>query len=151
MGRIVDLCGEVAASAEEGPDGLVLAPEDWARLNTDYSQEEIEDALSLVHETLLQGELVEAADSLSARLVEVLGRLGDESAFAAAREKGQSLEIDVISHLTRRVARLEEVLEHFRDGAGPDRKGFESLQHRLANLGIEGDMGWEIFPAESEE
>ena len=26
MGRIVDLCGEIAAAAEEGPEGLVLPP-----------------------------------------------------------------------------------------------------------------------------
>ena len=35
MGRIVDLCGEVAAAADEGPEGLILPPEAWDRLRTD--------------------------------------------------------------------------------------------------------------------
>jgi hypothetical protein len=151
MGRIVDLCGEVAAAAEEGAEGLVLSPEDWARLGADFSGEEIEDALSLVHESLLQGELVEAADSLSARLVEILGALGDEATFAKARERGQALDMEVISHLARRISRLEEILDQFRDGASPDRRGFEALQNRLANLGIEGDMAPEIGPPDPEE
>jgi len=76
MGRIVDLCGEVAAAADEGPDGLVLPAEAWGRLREGWSDEDIEDALGFVKDSLLQSELVEAADSLSARLVEVLSGLG---------------------------------------------------------------------------
>ena len=45
MGRIVDLCGEVAAAADEGGEGLVLSPEAWDRLREDWKDDEIEDAL----------------------------------------------------------------------------------------------------------
>jgi hypothetical protein len=34
----------------------------------------------------------------------------------------------VVSQIVRRVARLEEVLELFRDGSSPDREGFDKLQ-----------------------
>ena len=50
MGRIVDLCGEIAANADEGPDGLVLPPDAWAKLRADWPDEDIEDALSLVND-----------------------------------------------------------------------------------------------------
>lgn len=140
MGRIVDLCGEIAAAAEEGPDGLVLAPEDWERLSGDFSEDEIEDGLSLVHESLFQSELVEAADSLSARLVELLGALGGEAEFALAQSEGARLPIDAIAHLARRVDRLEEILGVFRDGAPPDRRGLDALQRRLIDRGIEDEM-----------
>jgi hypothetical protein len=140
MGRIVDLFGEVAAEAEEGPEGLILSPDAWDRLREEWQDEDIEDALSLVHESLLQGELVESADSLSARLVEVLGRFGDEASFQQAEAGRGAIDLDVIGQLTRRVARLEEILEVFRDGVPPDRRGFEALQRRLADLGIEREM-----------
>src|SRR6476469_11009290 len=105
MGRIVDLCGEVAAAAEEGPDGLILPPDVWERLRADWDDEDIEDALGLVTDSLLQAELVESADSLSARLVEVLGRFGDGEEFQkAAAEKG-GLSFEAIGQITRRVAR----------------------------------------------
>ena len=81
MGRIVDLFGEVAAEADEGADGLVLSPEAWDRLRGDWKDEDIEDALGLVHESLLQSELVEAADSLTARLLEILGVYGEPGAL----------------------------------------------------------------------
>jgi hypothetical protein len=141
MGRIVDLFGEVAAEAEEGPEGLILSPDAWDRLREEWQDEDIEDALGLVHESLLQGELVESADSLSARLVEVLGGFGDDPAFQEASQGRGSLDLEVISQLVRRVARLEEVLELFRDGTPPQRRGFEALQARLADLGIEEEMG----------
>jgi hypothetical protein len=38
------------------------------------------------------------------------------------------------------VARLEEVLEAYREGASPDRRGFDALQRRLADHGIEDEM-----------
>ena len=85
MGRIVDLLGEVAAAAEEGPEGLVLSAEEWDRLRADWTDEDIEDALSLVHDSLLQSELVEASDSLSARMLEVLGDFGDAASFSRAQ------------------------------------------------------------------
>jgi hypothetical protein len=140
MGRIVDLCGEIAELAEEGPEGLVLAPDDWERLRGEWNDEDIEDALSLVRDSLLQGELVEAADSLSARLVEVLGAFGEAGAFARAEASGAALSLEIVGHLARRVQRLEEILEAYRDGAPPDRQGFDALQRRLADQGIEAEM-----------
>jgi len=140
MGRMVDLCGEVAAAADEGPDGLVLSAEAWDRLRADYSDDDIEDALAFVKDSLMQSELVEAADSLSARLVEVLGSWGDAKAWAAAVEGHASVPLDVIGQLARRVDRVEEILEVYRDDKGPDRKGFDELRRRLMDHGIETEM-----------
>ena len=39
------------------------------------------------------------------------------------------------------MARLEEVLEVFREGKPPDRTGFDAFQLRLADVGIEEEMG----------
>jgi hypothetical protein len=145
MGRIVDLCGEVAALADEGPDGLVLPPDAWERLRGDWSDEDIEDALGFVKDSLLQSELVEASDSLSARLVEVLGTWGEAKAWTAAVEGHASIPIDVIRQIAHRLDRLEEILELYRDQKGPDRRGFDELQRRLMDQGIEDDMrpDWE--------
>jgi hypothetical protein len=140
MGRIVELCGEVAAEAEEGPEGLVLSPEAWERLRADWPDEDIEDALALVQDSLMQSELVESADSLSSRLLDVLGAFGETSAFRQAEAGQGALSVDVIGQLARRVARLEEILEPYREGAPPDRRGFDALQRRLADHGIEGEM-----------
>jgi hypothetical protein len=151
MGRIVDLFGEVAAEADEGPEGLVLSPDAWDRLRADWRDEDIEDALPLVPETLLQGELVDSADSLSARLLEVLGAFGEPGAFKEAEAGRGALPLDTIGHLARRVARLEEILAVFRDGAPPDRRGFDQLQRRLMDVGIEDEMDREDEPADDEE
>jgi hypothetical protein len=140
MGRIVDLCGEIAAAAEEGPEGLVLPPEVWDRLRADWEDEDIEDAMGLVHDSLLQAELVESADSLSARMVEVLGAFSAPAAFAQAEKDQGPLSFEVIGQLVRRVARLEEILEAYREGKPPDRRGFDALQRRLADHGIENEM-----------
>jgi hypothetical protein len=140
MGRIVDLCGEIAAAADEGPEGLVLPVEAWDRLRSDWSDEDIEDALGLVRESLLQSELVEAADSLSARLVELLGTWAEARTWAAAVEGHASVPLDVIGQLARRVDRVEEILETFRDDKGPDRRGFDELRRRLIDQGIEEQM-----------
>jgi len=140
MGRIVDLCGEVAAAADEGPDGLVLPVDAWDRLRDDWSDEDIEDALGLVRDSLLQTELVEAADSLSARLVELLGTWADARSWAAVVAGHASLPLDVIGQIARRVDLVEEVLETFRDGKGPDRRGFDELRRRLIDRGIEEQM-----------
>jgi hypothetical protein len=141
MGRIVDLCGEIAAAAEEGPEGLLLPPEVWARLRDDWTDEDIEDAMGLVHDSLLQAELVEATDSLSARLVEVLGEFGEAKAFATVLAAESGFTIETIGQIVRRVSRVEEVLEIFRDSRPPDRRGFDALARRLADHGIEADMG----------
>jgi hypothetical protein len=140
MGRIVDLCGEIAAAAEEGPDGLILPPDVWERLRADWDDEDIEDALGLVHDSLLQAELVESADSLSARLVEVLGRFGEGSEFEKAAADAGVVSFEAIGQLARRAGRLEEILEAYREGAPPDRRGFDALQRRLADHGIEDEM-----------
>jgi hypothetical protein len=47
---------------------------------------------------------------------------------------------EAIGQLARRAGRLEEVLEAYREGAPPDRRGFDALQRRLANHGIEDEM-----------
>jgi uncharacterized protein with von Willebrand factor type A (vWA) domain len=141
MGRIADLCGEVAAAADEGPDGLVLPAEAWDRLRLEWSDEDIEDAMAFVRDSLLQSELVEASDSLSARLVDVLGRYAEPGAYARARAGEAPLDLETLSQLARRVARLEDVLELFRDDIpAPDRTGFDTFQRRLMDEGIEDEM-----------
>src|SRR5262245_5178411 len=140
MGRIADLFGEVAAAAEEGEDGLVLPPEAWDQLRGEWPDDDIEDALGLVRENLLQSELVEAADSLNARLLEVLGAYGEAGAYQRAVAGDARLDLEPIGHLARRIDRLEEILEVFRDGKPPDRRGFDALRRRLANQGIEAEM-----------
>jgi hypothetical protein len=140
MGRIVDLCGEIAAAAEEGPEGLVLPPDVWDRLRADWEDEDIEDAMGLVHDSLLQAELVESADSLNVRLVEVLGAFGEPAAFRQLQKAADPLTVDVIGQIVRRAARLEEILEAYREGRSPDRRGFDALQRRLADHGIEEEM-----------
>jgi hypothetical protein len=145
MGRIADLCGEIAAAADEGPEGLVLPPDVWDRLRGDWSDADIEDGLSFVRDSLLHSELVEASDSLCTRLVELLGTWGEPKAWAAAVEGHASLSIDVIRQLAHRVERLEEILEVYRDQKAPDRRGFDALQRRLMDQGIEDEMrpDWE--------
>jgi hypothetical protein len=140
MGRIVDLCSEIAENAEEGAEGLTLSPDVWDRLRDDWSDEDIEDALGLVRDTELQGALVESADSLSARLLEVLGAFGEAAAFRRAQAGDGRLPLEAIGQLARRVARLEDLLEAYREGSHPDRRGFDALQRRLADLGIESEM-----------
>ncbi len=140
MGRIVDLCGEIAAAADEGPEGLVLPPEVWERLRRDWSEEDIEDALGFVADSLLQGELVESADSVSAHLVELLGGWGETKAWKEAVAGRATLSVDAIRQIAHRLDRLEEILEHYRDQKGPDRRGFDRLQRRLMDQGIEDEM-----------
>ena len=145
MGRIVELCGEIAAAADEGPEGLVLSPETWDKLRGTWPDEDIEDALGFVQDSILQSELVESADSLSARLVELLGTFGEAKAWAAAVEGHASISVDVIRQLAHRLERLEEILEAYREQKGPDRRGFDELQRRLMDQGIEEEMrpDWE--------
>lgn len=141
MGRILELCAEIAAVAEEGEEGLVISPDAWDRFRQDWNDEDIEDALALVKDSLLQSELAEAADSLSARLVDVLGDYGTAPAFQAAVAGDARISVETLGHLARRVNRLEEVLEVFRDGKPPDRTGFDGLRRRLVDQGVETEMG----------
>src|SRR3989442_1901224 len=96
MGRIVELCGEVAAEAEEGPEGLILHPDAWERLRADWQDEDIEDALALGQDSLMQSELVESAGSLSAHLLDVLGAFCATSAFHQPPSVHVTLGIDRI-------------------------------------------------------
>jgi len=140
MGRIVDLCGEVAAAAEEGEEGLVLLPEAWDRLRADYKDDEIEDALAFVRDSLLQGELVDAADSLSSELLTLLGTFGTEATFTKLGTGEARFTVEIVARLARRVSRIEEILEGFRDGNRPDSRAFEALRTRLMDVGIEKEM-----------
>jgi len=70
----------------------------------------------------------------------VLGSWGDAKAWAAAVEGHASVPLDVIGQLARRVDRVEEILEAYRDDRGPDRKGFDELRRRLMDHGIETEM-----------
>lgn len=150
MGRIVDLCGEIAAAAEDGPDGLRLAPDDWERLSADFTEDEIEDGLSLVNESVFQDELVDAADSLSARLLELLGGLSGEPEFARVASGEARLPLETVAQLARRVDRLEEILGVFRSDSPPDRRGFDVLRRRLIDQGIETEMESEAEPPAGE-
>ncbi len=141
MGRILDLCAEIASEAEEGEDGLVIAPDAWDRFRQDWNDEDIEDAMALVKDSLLQSELAEAADSLSARLLEALGDYGSGPAFQAAVAGDARISVETLGQLARRVNRLEELLELFRDGTPPDRTAFDGLRRRLVDHGLEADMG----------
>jgi hypothetical protein len=140
MGRIVDLISEVASEADFGPDGVELPPDAYERLRGEWDDDDIDDARQLVFDRALQDELVEVADSLSARMVDVLGEFGSTSGFHRAQEGGAVLSLEVIGQLARRVQRLEEVLESYREDPPPDRRAFDELRRRLMNLGIEKEM-----------
>jgi hypothetical protein len=151
MGRIIDLCTEMAAVVEEGPEGLVLPLEAREQLLKDWPDEDLDDALNFVTESMLQSELVEAMDSLSTRLLEVLGAYGEEEAFAEAVEGKARLDVAVIRQIAHRLDRVEEILDVFREEAAPDRQGFDALQKRLLDQGIEDDMRpeWDEGPPEA--
>jgi uncharacterized protein with von Willebrand factor type A (vWA) domain len=140
MGRFADLCGDVAASLEEGVEGLALPPEAWDRFRASWEEEDIEDAIALVQESLLQGELIDAADSLSARMVDLLATFGGADAFQKVEGGQARLTLDDVGQLARRVGRLEDVLETFRDHPPAPNDAFDALRRRLADYGIEADM-----------
>ena len=140
MGRIVDLCGEIAAVADEGPEGLALPLDAWDRLRQHWSDDDIEDALGLVKDSLLQSELAESADNVSTHLVELLGRWGDAKGWKEVIAGRATLSVDVLRQIAHRLERLEEILELHRDQKGPDRRGFDRLQRRLMDQGIEDEM-----------
>ena len=149
MGRIADLCGEIAEMAEEGPEGLVLSPDGWDRLREEWNDDEIQDGLDLVRDSLLLGELVEASDSLSARLVDVLGAYAAD--FAKVEAGTATIGLEVMGQLARRVARLEDVLELYRDGGAPDHAAFDLLQEKLAVHGLEDIFDIPGLPVETED
>ena len=149
MGRIAELCGEIAEIAEEGPEGLVLSPDGWDRLREEWNDDEIQDGLDLVRDSLLLTELVEAADSLSARMVDVLGSYAAD--FGKVEAGTATIGLDVVGQLARRVARLEDVLELYRDGRNPDHASFDALQERLAVHGLEDMFDIPGLPPEPDE
>jgi hypothetical protein len=137
MGRFAELCGDVAAEADASPDGLVLPQEAIERLReSGWVDGDIEDALEFVHATFVQDELIEAADSLSGQLVELLGALDDDARFAEAAAGRARLSLDAIRGLTRRVVRLESVLAPLREGSAVDSTGVERLGRRLVDESI---------------
>lgn len=140
VGRFIDLCTEVATEADERGEGLVLSADAWDRFREEFNDEEIEDALKIVQENCLQDELVDAADSLSASLVELFGRLGAESSFAEAVKSGVTLSLDAVDNIVRRVGRLEDILSGYRDGEPPDRSDLDTLSRRFLDRGIEPEM-----------
>ena len=140
MGRIAELCGEIAAVADEGPEGLALPLDAWDRLRQHWSDDDIEDALGLVKDSLLQSELAESEDNVSTHLVELLGRWGDAKGWKEVIAGRATLSVDVLRQIAHRLERLEEILELHRDQKGPDRRGFDRLQRRLMDQGIEDEM-----------
>ena len=119
MGRIGDLFGEITVAAEEGPEGLQLPPDAWERLRADWSDEDIEEAMGFVQASLVHDELVDAADSVSAHLVELLGRWSESRAWKEAVAGRATLSVEVIRQIVHRLDHLEEVLDACREREGP--------------------------------
>jgi len=140
MGRIADLLGAVAAAAEEGSEGLELPPESRALLLEGWSDDDVDDALGLVTDSLLLNELVEAAGALSARLIAQLGAVDADEAFERAERDGWRVPLDQLTHLARELDRLEEVLEVFEDTPPRDRSRLDGVRRRLMEQGIESEM-----------
>lgn len=141
MGRIVELITDVAASADEEGANLTLPMGDFDRLRDDWGDDEIEDALALAQTAFHHEAVNEAADSLCARVIEVLGTFADEKRFASCSEPGAPLPVESLANLARSVAYLEEALSLVRDAPPPDLVLFNKLLERLANRGIEAEMG----------
>ena len=140
MGRLIELITDVAASADEAGTNLTLPPADFDRLRDDWGDDEIEDALALAQTAFHHEAVNEAADSLSARVIEVLGTFADEKKFASASADDAPLPIETLAHLARSVAYLEEALSLVCDAPPPDHTLFNKLLERLANRGIEAEM-----------
>ncbi|HRB12978.1 MAG TPA: hypothetical protein PKU70_08195 [Vicinamibacteria bacterium] len=141
MGRIVELITDVAASADEEGANLTLPMGDFDRLRDDWGDDDIEDALALAQTAFHHEAVNEAADSLCARVIEVLGTFADEKRFASCSEPGAPLPVESLANLARSVAYLEEALSLVRDAPPPDLALFNKLLERLANRGIEAEMG----------
>jgi len=140
MGRIVELITDVAASADEEGANLSLPVGDFDRLRDDWGDDEIEDALALAQTAFHHEAVNEAADSLSARVIEILGLFADEKRFAGCAEPEAPLSHETLAQLARSVAYLEEALSLVRDAPPPDHTLFNKLRERLMNRGIETEM-----------
>ncbi|MEO8359125.1 MAG: hypothetical protein ABI672_03765 [Vicinamibacteria bacterium] len=141
MGRLIELITDIAASADEHGTALKLPTTEFDRLRDDWGDDEIEDALALAQTAFHHEAVNEAADSLSARVMEILGLFADEGLFKAATEPGAPVPVEALAHLARSVDYLEEALTLVRDAPPPDRTKFDKLRERLANHGIEDEMG----------
>lgn len=141
MGRLIELITNVAASADEQGTSLALSAGDFDRLRDDWGDDEIEDALALAQTAFHHEAVNEAADSLSARVIEVLGAFADEKRFKSAADPDAPLPTETIAQLARSVSYLEEALALVRDAPPPDRVLFDKLLERLVNRGIEDEMG----------
>jgi len=152
MGRIVELITDVAASADEEGASLTLPMADFDRLRDDWGDDEIEDALALAQTAFHHEAVNEAADSLCARVIEILGTFADEKRFASCSEPGAPLPVESLANLARSVAYLEEALSLVRDAPPPDLALFNKLLERLANRGIEAEMGpLPVAPSDEDE
>jgi len=151
MGRLVELITDVAASADEEGATLTLSNADFDRLRDDWGDDEIEDALALAQTAFHHEAVNEAADSLSARVIEVLGTFADEERFARCGEPDAPMPTETLAHLARSVAYLEEALSLVRDAPPPDRTRFDKLLERLANRGIEEEMSPIPLPPKGED
>ena len=152
MGRLVELITDVAASADEEGTSLSLSPGDFDRLRDDWGDDEIEDALALAQTAFHHEAVNEAADSLSARVIEILGTFADEKRFASCAAPDAPLPTETLAQLARSVAYLEEALSLVRDAPPPDHTQFNKLLERLANRGIEAEMApLPGTPAEDDE
>lgn len=151
MGRIVELITDVAASADEEGPNLTLPMVDFDRLRDDWGDDEIEDALALAQTAFHHEAVTEAADSLCARVIEVLGTFADEKRFESCAEPGASLPVESLANLARSVAYLEEALSLVRDAPPPDLARFNQLLERLANRGIEAEMAPLPVPPRGED
>ena len=140
MGRIVELITDVAASADEAGVNLSLPPVDFDRLRDDWGDDEIEDALALAQTAFHHEAVNEAADSLSARVIEVLGLFADDKRFAACDAADAVITTEILAQLARSVSYLEEALSLVRDAPPPNRELFDKLLEKLANRGIEDEM-----------
>ena len=140
MGRLVELITDVAASADEQGANLTLGPGDFDRLRDDWGDDEIEDALALAQTAFHHEAVNEAADSLSARVIEILGLFADEKRFAATTLPDAPISTEQLAPLARSVSYLEEALSLVRDAPPPDHSLFQKLLERLANHGIEDAM-----------
>lgn len=137
MGRFADLCVEIASEADAGSSGLILPEETLTRLReTGWTDDDIADALEFVHATFVQDELIEAADSLSGQLVDLLTAFHDDTRFAEAAAGRGRISLDAIRRLVRRVIHLEGVLAPLREGSVVDLTGLTRLEHRLADEGL---------------
>ena len=151
MGRLIELITDVAASADEEGAKLSLPTNDFDRLRDDWGDDEIEDALALAETAFHQEAVCEAADSLSARVIEVLGTFADEKRFERCAAPEADLPTETLAQLARSLTYLEEALALVRDAPEPDRTRFDKLLERLANRGIEAEMAPIPIPKAEEE